>query len=277
MIQHQDIPGPLLLVGCGKMGGALLAGWLAGGLDPEHAVVVEPNKERAREIGSRHGITAVTTPAAVDAGFKPRFVLLAVKPQMMAEALPAYVRFAGPDTVYLSIAAGTPIAAFKSAFGDNAVIVRAMPNTPAAVGRGMSVLCADAQATAAQKSGAEALMAAVGETGWVEDEELMHAVTALSGGGPAYVFLLAETMEKAGVAAGLPEKLSARLARVTVAGAGELLHQANDAPSQLRINVTSPKGTTEQALKVLMADDGLQPLYDKAIQAAANRSRELSE
>lgn len=277
MTNANDIPRPLLLVGCGKMGGALLQGWLAGGLAPHDAVVVEPNGDLAGELRGKLGVTAVSSRDEIDAGFKPAVILLAVKPQMMAAALPAYKDFASPDTVFLSIAAGTSIAFFKDTLGADAVVVRSMPNTPAAVGRGMSILCADDMASAAQKAGCETLLAAVGETGWVDDEEQMHAVTALSGGGPAYVFLLAETMARAGVAAGLPEDLSARLARVTVAGAGELLHQADEAPSQLRINVTSPKGTTEQALKVLMADGAIQPLFDKAIAAAANRSRELAE
>lgn len=272
-----EIPAPLLLVGCGKMGGALLEGWLAGGLAPEEAVVVEPGTEQAKALRDTHGVTAVGSPDEIDEGFQPAVVLLAVKPQMMAEALPGYKKYARPGTVFLSIAAGTPIAFFKNVLGADAVVVRTMPNTPAAVGRGMTILCADDRADADQKAGCEVLMRAVGETGWVEDEEALHAVTALSGGGPAYVFLLAETMAKAGVAAGLPEDLSARLARVTVAGAGELLHQASEEPAQLRINVTSPKGTTEQALKVMMADDGIQPLFDKAIAAAANRSRELAE
>ncbi|HEY4635559.1 MAG TPA: pyrroline-5-carboxylate reductase, partial [Rhodospirillales bacterium] len=189
---------------------------------------------------------------------------------------PAYVRFTGPNTVFLSIAAGKTIGYFQSWFGTKAAIVRAMPNTPAAVGRGITVAIANKRAGKAQRKRCDRLLAAVGEVAWIGDEALMDAVTAVSGSGPAYVFLLAECLAEAGRAAGLPVALSRRLARVTVAGSGELLHRSDDAPETLRKNVTSPGGTTAAALELLMAADGLQPLLTRAIAAAARRSKELA-
>jgi pyrroline-5-carboxylate reductase len=194
----------------------------------------------------------------------------------MDAALPAYRGRVGARTLVLSIAAGKPIALFEQAFGPGVPIVRAMPNTPAAVGRGTTVLCANAAADAAHRYQAQALLAAVGETHWVEDEDLMHAVTALSGGGPAYVFLLIEAMAAAGTKAGLPTDLAARLARSTVTGSAELARLSPAPPDQLRRDVTSPRGTTEAALRVLMAEDGLPALMERAIAAAAARSRELA-
>ncbi|MDH3918314.1 MAG: pyrroline-5-carboxylate reductase, partial [Rhodospirillales bacterium] len=203
-------------------------------------------------------------------------VLLAVKPQQMDAVLPEIRRFAGAKTVFLSIAAGKPIVYFEAGLGPSAAVVRAMPNTPAAVGRGMSVLSANDKAGATQRRVCEQLLSAVGEVAWVEDEGLLDAVTAVSGGGPAYVFLLIEALAEAGVEAGLPEDLAMRLARVTVAGAGELVHLAAEPAGKLRENVTSPGGTTLEALKILMAPDGLQPLMTRAIAAATRRSRELA-
>jgi len=267
--------GHLLLVGGGKMGGAMLAGWLARGLAPGHVVVVEPAAP-AEALRARHGVTVVASPEAIPPAFRPDVVILAVKPQSMAAAAPPYRRFAGSGTLFLSIAAGKTVVALRALLGPEALIVRAMPNTPAAVGRGMSVCCAGAGVTAAQRSLATALLESVGEVAWVEEEGLIDAVTAVSGGGPAYVFLLAEALAAAGVAAGLPAELSAHIARATVAGSGELLRQAPEPPAVLRQNVTSPGGTTLEALKVLMAPDGLQPLLDRAIAAATRRSRELA-
>jgi pyrroline-5-carboxylate reductase len=269
------IDGPLLLVGCGKMGGALLDGWLAEGLPAGQVSIVEPAAEiveRFVRAGCRH----LQDGAALPADLKPAVVLLAVKPQYMDAALQPLPRFARPGTLFLSIAAGRTLASFAKRLGAELQMVRAMPNTPAAVGRGMSVLVAGARATAEQRRLAEALMAAVGETAWVEDEALLDVVTAVSGGGPAYVFLLAEVLAEAGRANGLPAELAQRLARVTVAGSGELLHRASETPAELRRNVTSPAGTTLEALKVLMAEDALQPLMTRAIAAATRRSRELS-
>ena len=266
---------PLLLVGGGRMGEALLAGWLATGLAPEAALVVEPEPARRAALTAAHGVRAVAGPAELPAGPRPGVLVLAVKPQMMDAALPAYGTLVGPGTLALSIAAGKSLATLESGLGGIGV-VRAMPNTPAAIGRGVSVLCANAAASAAQRELAGRLMAAVGAVEWLEDEALMHAVTAVSGSGPAYVFLLIEALAAAGAAAGLPPELAMRLARGTVAGAGELAGRAAEPAARLRVNVTSPGGTTAAALAVLMAEDGLEPLLTRAIRAAAERSRALA-
>lgn len=267
----------LLLVGCGKMGGALLRGWLERGLEPDKVTVVEPGAE-ARSDVSALGLAAVAGLGEVEPGLQPAFVVLAVKPQMMDAVLPDCRRFAAPGVAFLSIAAGTTLETIESALGGESAVIRVMPNTPAAVGRGMSVLCANAKVTKSQKTVAGGLMAAVGETAWIDDEAQMDAVTGVSGSGPAYVFLLIETLAEAGVAAGLPPDLSARLALTTVAGAGALAeHEAETAPATLRENVTSPNGTTHAALQVLMQEkDGLADLMRAAVAAATNRSRELA-
>jgi pyrroline-5-carboxylate reductase len=256
----------LLLVGCGKMGGALLRGWREGRA-VERFAVVEP----------AGGEDCYPDPGALPADLAPDVVVLAVKPQMMETALPPYRRFARPGTVFLSIAAGKTLAYFARHLGAGAAIVRAMPNTPAAVGRGISVACSSKAVTAAQRGLCDRLLAAVGEVAWVEDEALIDPVTAVSGGGPAYVFLLVEVLAKAGVASGLPEELAMRLARSTVAGAGELARLSPEPASRLRENVTSPKGTTYEALKILMGEKGIEPLFIEAIAAATRRSRELAE
>lgn len=270
-----SLEGPLLLLGCGKMGGALLAGWLERGVAPENVHVIEPQADAVADFVAR-GVVHHADPAAVPKELAPSVVLLAVKPQMMETALPAVAAAGAAETLYLSIAAGKTLGWFAERLPAGARIVRAMPNTPAAVGRGMTVLVAGAGVTEAQRRTAGDLLAAVGETAWVEEEGLLDAVTALSGGGPAYVFLLIECLAKAGVEAGLPEALARRLARVTVAGSGELVHLSPEEPEVLRRNVTSPAGTTLEALKVLMAEDGLQPLMTRAIAAATRRSRELA-
>ncbi|WP_119165228.1 pyrroline-5-carboxylate reductase [Algihabitans albus] len=270
-----SLEGPLLLLGCGKMGGALLAGWLDRGLPAAQVTVIEPQAAAVADFTAR-GVRHLGAPAEVPDGLRPKVVLLAVKPQMMAEALPPLARLVGPDTVFLSIAAGKTVDGLAALLTPDAALVRAMPNTPAAVGRGMSVLYANARVGGKQRALCAELMAAAGETAWIEDEALMDPVTALSGGGPAYVFLLIEVLAKAGIAAGLPADLAERLARVTVAGSGELVHRSDLPPATLRENVTSPGGTTLEALKVLMAEEGLQPLMTKAIAAAARRSRELA-
>ncbi len=265
----------LLLVGCGKMGGAMLAGWLGRGLAAADVVVVEPGEAQAA-AARRQGVRVVDRPEALAADFAPDVVVLAVKPQVMDAVAPPYARFAGPGTVYLSIAAGKTIADFERHFGGSAAIVRSMPNTPAAVGRGMLVGCPNGNVTAAMRAACDDLLAAVGEVAWVDDEALMDAVTAVSGSGPAYVFLLIESLAKAGVAAGLPAPLATLLAETTVAGAGELARQADEDAATLRQNVTSPGGTTEAALEVLLAADGLPVLIDAAVAAATRRSRELA-
>ena len=270
------LPARVLLVGCGKMGGALLQGWLEQGLAPEGAVVVEPafpGGPGGDEAGGPYVYAAIDD---VSAGFVPEVVVLAVKPQVMDDVVPAYARFVGPETVFLSIAAGKTIGYFRAQLGDGAAIVRAMPNTPAAVGRGMTVCCATDGVSPAQRAACDAMMRAVGEVAWVDDEGLLDPITAVSGGGPAYVFLLIECLAQAGVDAGLPADLAMQAARVTVAGAGELVAKSAEPAATLRQNVTSPGGTTLEALNVLMADDGLQPLMTRAIAAATERSRELA-
>jgi pyrroline-5-carboxylate reductase len=265
----------ILLVGCGKMGGALLDGWLARGLKPDDAVVVEPAQAAAAAAKAK-GIAVVAAVADVPASFMPDVVLIAVKPQTMAEAAPPLRRFAGTGATYLSIAAGKTIAGFEAALGRDAAIVRAMPNTPAAVGRGITVLCANANVTPAARETCGELLSAVGEIAWIDDEALMDPVTAVSGSGPAYVFLLIEELAAAGLAAGLQPDLAMKLARATVCGAGELARQAGESAAELRKNVTSPGGTTQAALEVLMAPDGLKPLMTRAVAAATRRSRELA-
>ncbi len=273
--------GDLLLAGCGKMGGALLEGWIRQGASPDTVFVVEPNPDTRRCLAETFGVSVQASVSELPADLNPSVVLMAVKPQVMDAAAPAYARFKSPDTVYLSIAAGKNIAYFERLLGGPAAIVRSMPNTPAAVARGITVCCNNFHVTESQKLACTSLLKAVGTVEWVEDEGLLDAVTALSGGGPAYVFLLAESMAKAGIAAGLPEELSQRLARQTVAGAGELLHLSTEEAATLRKNVTSPGGTTAEALRVLMGDGdlgrGWQPMIDAAIQAATDRSRELAD
>ena len=271
-----DAARPLLLVGGGKMGEALLAGWLGQGVPRDAVLVVEPTPERREALTGTYGVATFADAAALPRDRRPAALMLAVKPQMMDAALPAYAPLLGTDTLVLSIAAGKPIALFERAFGADRAVVRAMPNTPAAVGRGVTVLCANAATGPAQRALAERLMAAVGATHWIADEEQMHAVTAVSGSGPAYVFHVIEAMAAAGVQAGLPEGLAVELARATVVGAGELAFQSPESAARLRSNVTSPGGTTAAALAVLMAPDGLGPLMARAVAAAARRSRELA-
>ena len=266
---------PLFLVGGGKMGEALLAGWLKQGLTRKAVRVVEPSAERREALGRAYQVEVAADAEALGKAPPPSAIVLAVKPQVMDAALPAYSARLADDTLILSIAAGKPIALFERVLGAARGIVRAMPNTPAAVGRGVSVLCANRHATDEQRDLAERLMAAVGLVRWIEDEEQMHAVTAVSGSGPAYVFHMIEALAAAGVEAGLSEELAMALARGTVAGAGELAWASPETAAQLRVNVTSPGGTTAAALAVLMAPDGFGPLLKRAVAAAAQRSREL--
>jgi len=265
----------LILVGCGKMGGALLEGWLERGVAPADIVVVEPHSQAAVPA-ARHGVTVVAAADALPGNGRPDVVVFAVKPQMTDDVVPGYARFADRGAVFLSIAAGKTIGYFQRHLGADAAIIRAMPNTPAAVRRGMTVACASRSVAEAQRQVCDDLLGAVGEVAWIDDEAHLDAVTALSGGGPAYVFLLVEGLAQAGIEAGLPADLAARLARVTVAGSGELLARSSEPPAVLRRNVTSPGGTTAEALKVLMGADGWQPLLNRAILAAARRSRDLA-
>jgi pyrroline-5-carboxylate reductase len=264
----------MLLVGCGRMGGALLGGWLGRDVDAASVTVVEPFGGDA--VNNKFGVTVVADAAALPADAAPDVVVFAVKPQGMDDIVPAYRRYVRPGTVFLSIAAGRTIASFERHLGPDAAIVRSMPNTPAAVGRGITVACGNRGVTATQQAHCRALLEAVGEVAWVDDESLLDAVTAVSGSGPAYVFLLIEAMSAAGVAAGLDGGLAERLARATVIGSGELARQSDEPASVLRQNVTSPGGTTAAALEVLMAKDGMVDLMTRAIAAATRRSRELA-
>lgn len=273
--------GPIVLVGCGKMGGALLQGWLDQGVGKRGIHVIEAHGPTADALrtgpaGSAQGVEIHDGPERIEHELSPSAVVFAVKPQSLADVTDGYRRFVGPDTVFLSIAAGKRVGFFEQHLGSEAAVVRAMPNTPAAIGRGISVACANAHVTEAHKAQCQELLEAVGEAAWVDDEALLDPVTAVSGSGPAYVFLLIECLAAAGVAVGLDPGLSARLARATVSGAGELAHRADDGPDVLRQNVTSPGGTTEAALGVLMAEGGLQSLLTRAVEAATLRSRELA-
>lgn len=261
----------ILLIGGGRMGSALLAGWREQGLSA--AIIVDPSPEAAKLAGP--GISVVGSPADIPPGFTPGAVVLAVKPQMAAEALPAYARFAG-SSVYISIMAGKTIHAIAGLVGRNAAIVRAMPNTPAAVRQGITVAHACHHVSAPQRELADALLTAAGQVAWVEDEALLDPVTAISGGGPAYVFLLTELMEQAGLDQGLPPELARQMARQTIIGSAALLAASDEEAAQLRINVTSPGGTTAEALRVLRADDALPKIFREAIAAATERSRMLS-
>ncbi len=258
----------LVLLGCGKMGSALLAGWLKAGVPAKSVWVLEPQpSDWLRGVGVH--LNAGLPPA-------PAVALLAVKPQMMGAALPGLQALGNGATLFISIAAGTTIATLEATLGTATPIVRVMPNTPAMVGRGISGLCGNTRATPADLALARDLMQAVGEVVELEGEYQIDAVTAVSGSGPAYVFLLIETLAAAGEAEGLPAEVAMRLARATVCGAGELAWQSDETAAQLRINVTSPGGTTAAALAVLMDDKtGLPPLMRRAVQAAADRGREL--
>ena len=270
------MPGPLVLVGCGKMGGALLRGWLSRGVPGKDVFVIDPAPRDLADVQAR-GVSVLTSFAALPPDLKPGMILLAIKPQFMDEALPAYRRFADQGAVFLSIAAGKTVAYLKEKLGPKAVVIRSMPNTPAAVGRGMSVILRDPKVAPATLDLCGQLLSAVGEIGWIDEEDQINAVTAVSGGGPAYVFLLIECLAEAGRAAGLPADLAMQLARETVVGSGELAHQSSETATQLRQAVMSPKGTTLEAINILMAPDGLQPLMNKAIAAATRRGREIAK
>ncbi|MEL7093236.1 MAG: pyrroline-5-carboxylate reductase [Pseudomonadota bacterium] len=258
----------IVLIGCGKMGSAMLRGWLAGGLPAQTVWVRDPAPTEWLQSTGVH-INA-------DLPADPAVLMLAIKPQMMATALPDLSQAAASDTMILSIAAGTPISAFEATFGADTPIVRAMPNTPAAIGQGITAICANI-AGQAYMDEAQALLSAIGDVVRLAGEHQIDAVTGVSGSGPAYVFHLIETLAAAGVAQGLPDDLAMQLAKATVAGAGALALQAEEDPGQLRVNVTSPNGTTQAALEVLMNEhDGFPALLARAVAAATTRSQELS-
>lgn len=261
----------LLLVGCGKMGQALLDRWIERHLCAQ-VYVIEPAAIRA-------DVPHVQLLGDLPYSYKPDVIVFAVKPQVLPDMLGPYKRFADMGTLFLSIAAGKPVPFFEEHLGDTAAIVRAMPNTPAAIGAGMTVACTNAAVSEIQKKQAQVLLSAAGDFLWVDDEKLLDPVTALSGSGPAYVFLLIEAMAAAGEKLGLDPATSARLARQTVIGSAALAQESPDIPaSELRENVTSPGGTTAAALSVLMdGNNGLQQLFERALAAAALRAAELSK
>ena len=263
----------LVLVGCGKMGTAMLRGWIAAGV-ASRCVVIEPAGIPAG-IEATAEIVWYSSPQGLPAELRPDAVVFAVKPQIADEVVPDYRSWARPETLFVSIIAGKTLAGLARHLG-HAAIVRTMPNTPAAIGCGITVACATPRVTVEQRQLCDRLLAAIGESAWVENEALMDGVTAVSGSGPAYVFLLIEALARAGQAEGLPADLALRLARATVAGSGELARTSSVNPAQLREDVTSPGGTTRAALDVLMATDGLEPLIARAVAAAAARSRELA-
>jgi pyrroline-5-carboxylate reductase len=268
----RDLSGLLVLIGAGKMGGALLDGWLRSGLDPAKVAVIEPNPAPQIAALADRGVRLnpeATTLTRVSA------VVIAVKPQIADQVMAATAPMIGASTLVVSIMAGRTLRFLSGALNNASALVRAMPNTPAAIGRGITV-AVPLRASDAQRDLAHRLLAATGTVAWVEDETLMDAVTAVSGSGPAYVFLLAEALAQAGAAAGLPQPLAEKLARETVAGAGELLYRSALDAATLRENVTSPGGTTAAALEVLMGKDGLATLMKKAVAAATERSRKLA-
>jgi pyrroline-5-carboxylate reductase len=267
----QNINGTIVLAGAGKMGGAMLAGWLAQGLDAKSVAVIEPHPSDEIRALVTKGIRLNPTPNEIGG---VATLVVALKPQMFREAGTMLKSFVGSSTLVVSIMAGTTIAALEEVCGS---VVRAMPNTPAAIGRGITVAVAANNVSAAQRAVADALLRATGSVEWVDDEDLMDAVTAVSGSGPAYIFLLAEELARAGVEAGLPAELATKLARETVAGSGELLHRSELASATLRQNVTSPGGTTAAALEVLMGEGGMQQLMIRAVAAATRRSKELAK
>jgi pyrroline-5-carboxylate reductase len=271
-----QLDGDLVLAGAGNMGGAMLAGWLASGIDPKQVIVQDPSPPpTVKALLDKHGIAAHAGLPVRSA--PPAVLLMAVKPQIMDDVFPPLAKAAGPATVVLSIAAGKTIAGFEKHLKPGIGVVRSIPNTPAAVGRGITVAAPNKHVTAKQKALCDGLLSAIGEVAWVDDEALIDPVTAVSGSGPAYVFYLTECLAAAGVKVGLEPELAMRLARATVTGSGELMHKWSDVGAdQLRKNVTSPNGTTFAALQVLMGEKGLEPLMAEAIAAATKRSRELA-
>jgi pyrroline-5-carboxylate reductase len=255
------------------MGGAMLAGWLKSGIPGASVIVVDPGPSAA--MLALIGNAGATHATSLTDGVKAGVLFLAVKPQVMEAVLPALKVAVGPETVVVSVAAGKTLAFLESHLGE-AAMVRAMPNTPAMIGRGVTGAFANSRVGKQQRELVHNLLKVSGPVEWVPGEADIDSVTALSGSGPAYVFYLVECMAEAGRKLGLQADLATRLARETVAGAGELLHQSPDDASRLRQNVTSPGGTTAAALAVLMAENGMQPLFDEALEAARKRAQELA-
>ncbi|MGH6855729.1 MAG: pyrroline-5-carboxylate reductase [Aestuariivirga sp.] len=266
--------GTLVLLGAGKMGGAMLEGWLKGGVDPKRIAVFDPSPPpEAKALIETHKLRWNQPVSSIG---DAEVILIALKPQGMADVLPGFVPLGVSKPLVISVVAGKTIGSFERHFGANAAIIRTIPNTPSAIGRGITAMAANGRVSPAQLQLARALLSAIGEVVTVGDEAMIDAATAVSGSGPAYVFYLTECLAAAGEKAGLPAGLAAQLARATVAGAGELMRLSNEPPAILRRNVTSPNGTTHAALQILMAENGMQPLFDRAIAAATQRSRELA-
>jgi pyrroline-5-carboxylate reductase len=269
-----NLKGTLVLAGAGKMGSAMLEGWLKAGADPKKIVAVDPMPPpEVADMLKRHGIRHNPPVASIS---DAEVIIIAVKPQVMDDVLPNLVSLKSSHPLILSVAAGKTIATFAKHFGDDAAIIRTMPNTPAAIGRGITAMVPNAHVTKPQMDLANALLSSTGEVVTVANEGMIDLVTAVSGSGPAYIFYLTECMAAAGEKIGLPPELAMQLARATVAGSGELMRQSGIDAATLRKNVTSPNGTTYAALQVLMADNGMMQLFEKAITAAADRSKELA-
>ncbi|MCB2108738.1 MAG: pyrroline-5-carboxylate reductase [Rhodobacteraceae bacterium] len=268
--------GTILLVGCGKMGGALLQGWFNRGVNPVDVIIVEPaGRSAIGECAKHPALTVLAKIDDVPSDFLPDVVIFAVKPFVVGDVIDGYKRFTKSRPLFVSVIAGKTIAYFKQHLGEEAPVVRVMPNTPAAIGKGISVCVASPEVGASQRKVCDLLMGAAGTVTWITDEGQMDAVTAVSGSGPAYVFLLAECLAEAGVAVGLSPDLADRLARETIAGAGAMLAELPDAAATLRQNVTTPGGTTAAALEYLMSERGFGPQLKAAVAAAAQRSKEL--
>lgn len=264
----------VVLVGCGNMGFAMLEGWLAS--DPSLSIhVVEPN-DTLRERAADAGAVAVASVDDLQAS-SPVLIFLAVKPQMMSAVVPSYQHFVGVGATFVSIAAGTTIASLSTLLGGNAPIIRCMPNTPAAIGAGMMVCCQNGSVDDQASALTTKLLQASGEVEWLDDEDLMDAVTAVSGSGPAYFFHFVDCLAEAAVKAGLPADVGMTLAKQTAMGAGRLMMESEDDPATLRVKVTSPGGTTAAALNVFMRDDRLKSLTEEAVIAARDRGRELGK
>jgi pyrroline-5-carboxylate reductase len=265
------LKGIVMLAGAGKMGGALLEGWLKAGLPASQVAVRDPGPPP--EMNTL--LDANKIPLNENPKGEVAALILAVKPQVAPDVLPALSQFAGADSVVISVMAGRTISFLEQSFPSSAVI-RTIPNTPAAIGRGITVATPNKRANDSARALTDALLRSTGPVEWIEDENLMDAATAVSGSGPAYVFLLAETLARAGEKAGLPKEFAAKLARETVSGAGELLYRSDLPASKLRENVTSPNGTTAAALKILMGEAGFDKLLEEAVAAATKRGKELA-
>jgi pyrroline-5-carboxylate reductase len=274
MTSTPDLPSSLILVGAGKMGAAMLQGWLSAGLDPAGVAVIEPSPSpELTALAASSGFRLNPEPAGTQ---PPEILVLGIKPQMLDQVGPGLAPFLGRDTLVVSILAGKTVAGIAAAMPGSGAVVRAMPNLPASIGRGATGAYGSPETSARQRAMAAALLAANGLVEWVASEDLIDAVTAVSGSGPAYVFHLVECLAQAGVAAGLENEVAQRLAQATIEGAGELLRTSGLDPATLRRNVTSPGGTTAAALDVLMAEDGLGPLMRRAVEAAKRRAAELA-